>query len=565
MVNAGHSERTARSWLVSYPRAVPIAIFLLIAAITALSVFVIERGEYQRERSRIQAFSQSVAAALERRGSTSSAYLRAGAALFGSVDEVDQALFRRFVTELRLDTEYRGASGVGWAEAVRPEQLAEYRERVGSDQPSGNGIFPDYDGTRKWIVPVTYLEPRTARNRAALGFDMYSEPNRRSAMKEAERALQPTASGRIILLLPTGKGAAAGFLIYMPVFGNTGIANSGIAPSLKGFIYSPFNAQEFLNSVVQLERRGQSGIRLYDREVSPNNLLAEIPPELSTGNIIRKPLLIANRPVVLEVESSLSGSFSQLSMATLIFGLMVASLLMVMARLLTHQALEDQASLKRLQEQNSIRDSLTRELNHRVKNTLANVLSIIALTKRRASCMDDFAEDIDGRIRALSATHDLLTQSEWGATPIAAVIEAELAPYAQDSDHVLTVAGPPIELAPNDALSLGLAIHELATNAAKYGALGDAGGHVSISWTVNEAAEKMAGGQNRSARVVWQESGGPPVPGTRTRGFGTDLIEKIVAHELNSPVELDFSPNGVRCAITVPVRTHSDFAIRARR
>ena len=228
---------------------------------------------------------------------------------------------------------------------------------------------------------------------------------------------------------------------------------------------------------------------------------------------------------------------------------------MIVSRLLTQQALEDQRALDWFAEQNSIRNSLTRELNHRVKNTLANVLSIATLTRRRATTLDEYADGLDGRIRALSATHDLLTQSEWGTTPIAAVAKAELAPYAQGMDGALETSGPDVELAPNDALSLGLALHELATNASKYGALSQAGGKVSITWETTE---------DDLARIEWVESGGPSVPRERSRGFGTDLIEKIVAHELRHPVNLVFAPEGVRCTLLVPVRQPSAFAIRAR-
>jgi two-component sensor histidine kinase len=229
---------------------------------------------------------------------------------------------------------------------------------------------------------------------------------------------------------------------------------------------------------------------------------------------------------------------------------------MLLVRMLTQQAIEDEASLRWFEEQASIRNSLTRELNHRVKNTLANVLSIIALTRRRASSLEEFADGLDGRIRALSATHDLLTQSDWGTTPIRSVIEAELLPYVQHSDHQVDLQGPQIELAPNDALSLGLATHELATNAAKYGALSRPGGQVAVHWKlVSEAL----------VRLEWQESGGPPVVERRGRGFGTDLIERIVAHELKHEVKLEFRPEGVRCVLTIPVRQPSQFAMRASR
>jgi two-component sensor histidine kinase len=242
---------------------------------------------------------------------------------------------------------------------------------------------------------------------------------------------------------------------------------------------------------------------------------------------------------------------------TLLFGMLVASLLLVLARLVMRQAAEDRAALSWLEEQASIRNSLTRELNHRVKNTLANVLSIVSLTRRRSDNLDDFATSLEGRIRALSATHDLLTQSEWGTTPVRAVISAELAPYAQDSERVLELSGPAVELAPNDALSLGLAIHELATNAAKYGALSVPGGCVAVTWQL--ITQDLA-------RVEWAERGGPPVSQERRkRGFGTELIEKIVAHELRNPVDLRFEAEGVRCTLILPVRRPTEFAIRAGR
>ena len=543
------STRRTRRWLISYPRATPLAIFLLIAAITALSVFAIERGERRREEARLSETAKAVASAIERRGNTSSAYLRAGAALFGTVQTVPPSLFRRFVSELRLDADYRGAEGIGWAEAVSPADLAAYEKRVAADVPGTTPVHPRPTAVRGQLTPVTYLLPDTERNRRALGFDMYSDPVRRAAMDEAERAVRPTASGRVVLV-QEGEDAAPGFLIYMPVFDVVSEARR-----LKGFLYSPFNARDFLASALQLETRNAMGIRLYDGAVGQRTLLAEIAPAERTGRTIAERVVIANRPMTLEVESTKGPSLSMLSMLTLLFGLLVASLLMVVARLLTQQAIEDQASLEWLAEQNSIRDTLTRELNHRVKNTLANVLSIVSLTRRRASNLDEFAEGLDGRIRALSATHDLLTQSDWGTTPINAVVQAELAPYAR-SEGSIELAGPQVELAPNDALSLGLAIHELATNAAKFGALSVADGKVRVTWALD---------REDLASVRWVESGGPPVPEKRARGFGTDLIEKIVAHELRHPVDLRFEPSGVACTLWVPVRLRSEFEMRTRR
>jgi two-component sensor histidine kinase len=547
----GGSRSSTKRWLVRYPRGVPVAIFVLIAAITTLFVYANERGERQRAEAQLHNTADSIASALERRANTSSAYLRAGSALLATLDQVTAARFDRFVSELRLEVDYGGAEGIGWAMIVPPGKGADFNALVSGQAPGRAGLRPAVSPGQPYAVPVTFLQPDTERNRRALGYDMYSNPTRRAAMDEAARTARPTASGKVVLAQEGSSSSAPGFVVYMPVFGADEFGRH-----LKGFIYSPFNAQDFLASALELEHPGPIGIRLYDRQATPDHLLASISHSGSFGPAYRETVTIANHPWVVEVESPRTTSLSALSMVMLIFGLLVASLLMLLVRMLTQQALEDEAALHWFEEQASIRNSLTRELNHRVKNTLANVLSIIALTRRRATNLDEFAEGLDGRIRALSATHDLLTQSDWGTTLIRAVVDAELAPYVQTEEHHVTISGPDIPLAPNDALSLGLAIHELATNAAKYGSLTRPGGEVSVEWDL--VAPNLV-------RLQWRERGGPPVRAQRGRGFGTDLIEKIVANELDNPVQLVFDEEGVTCTMTIPVRQPTAFAMRAPR
>jgi two-component sensor histidine kinase/CHASE1-domain containing sensor protein len=536
---------------VDFPRAVPLVIFLLVAAVTVLSVFSIERGERVRASAELQRQAQLMVSAVERRAYSNSSFLRAGAALFGAQDEITADLFRQFVSELRLDADYRGAEGIGWAPAISSDQIERFEQQLNRGKIGLAHVQPTLaEQYRQQLVPILYLQPDTLRNRRALGYDMYSEPTRRAAMDQATRTVRPTASGRVTLMQESGNDES-GFLIYMPVFDGAG-ANR----SLKGFVYSPFNASQFLDSAAELSTSGQASVRLYDIDGDERLLMAETGGWSAEGETVEREIDLANRPMLLVVQSTRDAALSSLSMITLLFGLAVASLLLVVARLLTQQAQEDSRSLEWFAQQNSIRNSLTRELNHRVKNTLANVLSIVSLTRRRATSLDEFAEGIDNRIRALSATHDLLTQSEWGTTPVRSVISVELAPYTNERDHEVVTEGPEVELAPNDALSLGLAVHELATNAAKFGALSMPGGKVSITWElVNESL----------ARIEWIESNGPKVNLPQKRGFGTDLIEKIVAHELRHPVELEFHPEGVRCTLLVPVREPSEFALRSNR
>lgn len=542
----------AQRWLVSNPRATPVGIFLLVIAVTLLSIFAIERIEGERNQALQSSRSAAIASALERRANTSSAYLRAGAALIASLGgEVDPAEFRRFVSELRLDADSRGAEGIGWAKVVWPGQEAAFDFLLNSSAAIPSALNPPRRRNQPFSVAVLYLQPDTERSRRALGFDMYSDAIRRRAMDEAAANARPTASGAVVLA-QEGDAQRPGFLIYMPVFTITDGERR-----LRGYVYSPFNGEDFLSSALELEDAGSYLVNLYDGWGPGSHLLAStVPGQVPSGNVVRLQVNIANRPLRIEVGRNGGPWLSRLSMATLVFGLLAASLLTVLVRMLTRQALEDEAALGWFEEQSAIRATLTRELNHRVKNTLANVLSIIALTRRRGGSLDEFADGLDGRIRALSATHDLLTGSDWGATPIRALVEAELNPYAFEAEHTVEISGPAVDLAPNDALSLGLAIHELATNAAKYGALSRPGGTVAVTW------QRLG---DDLVEVVWQESGGPEVARPERRGFGTDLIERVVAQELKQPVKLEFLAEGLRCLLTIPVRQPTPFSIRATR
>lgn len=538
-----------RRWLIAFPRAIPLAIFALVAAITALSVFAIEMGERDRRLSKLGEEAQTVASAIERRGDAAAAYLQAGAALFETRGDLSRDEFGGFVDSLRLDSDYFGADGIGWARVIAPLQVPAFEAEMNANGMSGYRVMPRPLLSAQQVVPVTFLHPATERNRRAIGYDMFSEPVRREAMREAERSVRPTASGRVVLAQEGGKDAP-GFLIYMPVYTSTGTGRN-----LHGYIYTPFNVSGFLASAVKLAPDYQRRIRLYDGEPGPESLLGELGAQVDRGLAVTQTVNFANHPMTLEMEAESSVGLSPMGWITLLFGMLVASLLLVLVRLLTRQVIEDQATLSWLEEQDSIRDSLTRELNHRVKNALANVLSIIALTRRRATSLDQFADGLDGRVRAMSATHDLLTRSEWGTTPLRDVVEAEMALYIADDEREIEIAGPPVQLAPGDALSFGLAIHELTTNAARHGALSVQGGSVSVSW---EAVRPDL------VRVVWQEVGGPASKAVDRRGFGLQLIERIVANELGQPVDIDFSETGVTCVLLVPVRVPSDFALRAR-
>jgi PAS domain S-box-containing protein len=189
---------------------------------------------------------------------------------------------------------------------------------------------------------------------------------------------------------------------------------------------------------------------------------------------------------------------------------------------------------------------LLAELSHRVKNTLATVLSIANQTLSRAESLDEFSRSFRGRIQALAAAHSLLTAVNWDVAALRVLVEQALQPYASSDRSNLRISGDEVLLRPSAALTFSLVLHELATNAAKYGALQKPGGFVAVDCRV-----RSNGG--RELHLHWAESGGPPVRPPVRRGFGLELIERSVAHELGGQAVLEYRIDGVSCEITVPL------------
>jgi two-component sensor histidine kinase len=191
---------------------------------------------------------------------------------------------------------------------------------------------------------------------------------------------------------------------------------------------------------------------------------------------------------------------------------------------------------------------LVNELNHRVKNTLTTVQSLAAQTLRSSATLEGFGEAFEARLLALSKTHDILTAQSWEGAPLRRLAELEVAPYVMAGDGSrLTLTGEDLQLPPKHALAIGLSLHELATNAVKYGALSVETGRIEVSWQVRRQAE------GRMLEMRWAEMGGPPVQPPSRRGFGSRLIDRSIRTELQGTVEPDFLPSGLRVTIRIPL------------
>jgi two-component sensor histidine kinase len=198
---------------------------------------------------------------------------------------------------------------------------------------------------------------------------------------------------------------------------------------------------------------------------------------------------------------------------------------------------------KRAEEQQHL---LVRELHHRVKNTLATVQAIMGSTARTATSVEQFKDAMIGRIGSLAKTH-LLLSNEGTTVTFDSILHSELDPF-DDGSHRIRLEGPRVEVISRLAVSLGMAIHELTTNAARYGALSIYGGKLDVRWTVVIEASR------RMLKFVWTERGGPLVTPPKRQGFGTRLLDFVLPGQIQAHSRIEFQPEGVqvRCALPLP-------------
>jgi PAS domain S-box-containing protein len=207
--------------------------------------------------------------------------------------------------------------------------------------------------------------------------------------------------------------------------------------------------------------------------------------------------------------------------------------------------LRDHTERRREDERRSL---LIEELAHRVKNTLAAVQAISAQTLRQADVPDTLQNDLTERLKALARAHDMLVRNGWEGASLREVVDRTLEPHAAEGGR-FSAAGPPVRLLSHMTVTLNLALHELTTNAVKYGGLSVPGGHVEVAWWL----EQRSPGAVPAVVITWRERGGPPVRPPERRGFGSRMLERALPYQSGGEVTLDFAPEGVECRIRLPL------------
>lgn len=189
-----------------------------------------------------------------------------------------------------------------------------------------------------------------------------------------------------------------------------------------------------------------------------------------------------------------------------------------------------------------LRDVVLRELDHRMKNQLATISAIARRTARDAETTDEFLESFDRRLQAMARTHQMLVDGQWNGLELGDLVRTELAPYSDGNDARIRISGPSVRLSPGEAQSLGLALHELSTNAAKYGGLGEDGELLQVSWQNG----------NGAVELTWKEQARRTIVPPSREGFGSIIVDKLLPSQIGATVQRDYLADGLHCRIAIP-------------
>ena len=480
--------------------------------------------------------------------------LRSGVALFNATENVDRETWRIYVESLELEDNFPGIQGVSFNAALHSradfDALAE--DVRATDMPSFN-VRPD--GERDLYTPILYLEPLEGRNRPALGFDIYAEPTRRDAIDRAIATRRPQMTSKITLVQDDDsedETVKAGVLVVLPVLeGDTGTLDD-----VSGLIVSVFRIRDLMETILS-DNFGDSGERRKDVtlfEVAPSGDVLPMferhdetssDPWFTFENTFemygRTWRLITTSTSQFETATSrnshwiilLIGSLASLLLTSLIWGQVI-------------RGQESQNAADQLERSNTHIALLMKEVNHRSKNLLGLIQAIARQTS--AASPGDFSASFGRRLSSLAASQDLLVKNSWNNVGLEELIKAQLGHFSGLIGSRILVSGSNMEIDSQNAQTLSMAIHELATNASKYGALSNDVGVVDIGWN-----QTGVGGEAQF-ELNWIESGGPPVTAPTRKGFGSKVTGMMVKMSLESEIEMDYATKGFAWRLTCPAR-----------
>lgn len=458
--------------------------------------------------------------------------------------------FVRFLSSVDIVDELAGVQGIGFARMLARENaniaVAEVRENYGIDV----SVHPV---TREpWRTPIVLLEPANERNLAALGFDMYSDPIRRSAMDHAIASGEAQMSGPVELVQEITSDKQTGFLVYLP-FQNIDREQAIDTVPTTGFIYAPFRGGDLIRAALAVGPPLPVSMRVIDTGATERTLFDGISPDQAGGMQVSRTVQILGRQWRFE----LVGDERQVGwvryLNTALLGLTVllfaaAASYAVFAR--QNEAMQARAVAAAAARESDYRALMLQEMKHRIKNHISRIQSIARQSARGATDVKAFTAAFDARLQSMSAVQEILAGTAVAEAEVRAVLVRELRQSLDAEEVEHHVDGPAVRLDERQAHAFAMVVHELVTNAMKYGGLSANGSGLEISWSIRPASASQPPGFD----MTWVEkvkTAEPPA--TTGTGFGSRLIDASLKGELSGSIEREFRADGVSIRISFPL------------
>jgi len=491
--------------------------------LTLLCAYVARKLDGARRLAEAEAKATQSVSAIEERLRNYEVLVQHVTGLFAFTDQITREGFDTYVSRLRLKTNYT--------------ELVRLSYAVAGDDLS---LSDDID------LIVQRVQPRTGANIDTIGAPLLAATNAGDAITAlVEEGIRVAAVAGIPQSDEKPKSGRLSLL--SAIYDETDIPLSAAArfDGLRAVSAATISVPKLLDIALSRSDDRVEAMELHLRGI--NQPFATVGQRSPTAAIVQFPIGVADSDIGLSLVVSISRAEREglpLSAFILAIGVFFTVLLGLLTHLIIKRRADALEDLDKSEEENKVRMVLMRELNHRVKNVMATVVSLASLSRRHADTIDEFYDDFSSRVSALSGAHSILVQSEWYGADIRELIRAEAEAFSAASFEKFNLDGPNLELRPSAALTLGLAFHELTTNAAKYGALSTPEGVVKIQWDFETI------GDIRYVRVRWREHSGPAVRAPEgSGGFGTLLLTKLTAQDLAGDVKLQYPQTGLECDI----------------
>ncbi len=535
-------------------RALPVVVLMVCLALGAIFTGATVHLENRAAAARFDRIADVVASQLGERIKQHIALLQATKSYYESLNgDLSADEFARYVASLGLRDRYSGIQGIGFAALLPGDRVAEGAARVRRNYGMPVTVYPPV--TQDRAAPIVLLEPMDERNRHALGYDMFSDPTRRSAMLGALARGTAQATGPVELVQEITDDKQTGFLVYLPARVTTTNTGGATERQVAGFIYAPFRAGD-LHQAALVDPRGVAPvtIRTVDTAQPDTTIFASSAKPVARPRTAFRDIDVAGRTWRVTVTEA--AGFAQLTdhlpsviVAALSLLLAIASMLVLRATQSTLAAASMSAEMAGNMARE--RELMLQELKHRIKNHITRIQAIARHTAASATGIDDFQTLFFSRLRAMADAQDLLTGGGDHAD-LAELIGREVGQMLGRDGVSGALDGPNVRLDARQAQALGLVTHELTTNAMKHGrATKDGCPAIRVRWRVADE------GDGRLLHLDWVEPGARPPDNTDSapshRGFGSQLLEIMVEGELGGTLTRRFDADGMAIQIRFPL------------